>query len=100
MAFNNCITLTSITIPDSVVYLGEFAFHNCEKLSNVTVGTGLKEIGIYAFKDCTALKSISIKKTSGWTAGDVKILPEQLSTKEQAAIYIAIVYSDRVWLRA
>ena len=99
-AFNNCINLTGITIPDSVVYLGEYAFHNCEKLSNVTVGTGLKEIGIYAFKDCTALKNISIKKTSGWTAGDVKILPEQLSTKEQAAIYIAIVYSDRVWLRA
>ena len=100
MAFNDCVNVTSITIPDSVVYLGEYAFRGCEKLSNVTIGTGVKEIGIYAFKDCSTLKGINLKKTAGWTAGKIEIPTEQIANKEQAAMYLGLVYSDKVWNRA
>lgn len=100
MAFSTCTNLTSVIIPDSVVYLGEYAFRGCEKLTNVMVGSGLKEIGIYAFKDCSDLKSINIEKTSGWKAGELEIPAEQISSKEQAATYIGMVYSNKVWTRA
>lgn len=99
-AFNDCVNVTSITIPDSVVYIGEYAFRGCEKLSNVTIGSGVKEIGIYAFKDCSELKGINLKRTSGWKLDGIEVPGEQLSSKEQTAIYLALVYSNKVWERA
>ena len=34
-AFENCTSLTSITIPDSVTSIGEYAFYNCTELNHV-----------------------------------------------------------------
>ena len=99
-AFNKCANLTSVVIPDSVVRIGEYAFVDCSKLANVTIGSGVKEIGIYAFKECSSLKGITVKKTTGWTAEGLEIPTEQISTKEQAAIYIAMVYANKTLKRA
>ena len=82
------------------MYIGEYAFRGCEKLSNVTIGSGVKEIGIYAFKDCSELKGINLKRTSGWKIDGIEVPGEQLSSKEQTAIYLALVYSNKVWERA
>ena len=100
LAFNACESITSVTVPDSVVYIGEYAFRGCTKLVNITIGTGLKEIGIYAFKDCSSLKGITLRKTSGWKAGDVEISSSMLATKEETVNYLAMVYSNKVWERS
>lgn len=42
-------TVASITVPDSVTYIGETAFYGCEKLKTVKLGKGVKEFGDYAF---------------------------------------------------
>jgi len=59
-AFNGCTSLTSITIPDSVTSIGASAFGGCTSLTSVTIGNSVTSIGEGAFADCTSLTSITI----------------------------------------
>jgi hypothetical protein len=36
-AFQNCYSLTSVTIPSSVTSIGNFVFYNCSSLTSVTL---------------------------------------------------------------
>lgn len=62
-AFANQQNITSITIPDSVVILGDHAFEACNNLKNVTIGKGITEISEYAFANCSSLESLVIPDT-------------------------------------
>src|SRR2546423_12462224 len=42
-------TVTSVTIPNSVVKLGAYAVSGCEALTNVTIGASVARIGDSAF---------------------------------------------------
>ena len=57
-AFRGYKKLTSVTIGDSVQYIGEYTFANCPSLTSVTLGSGVTEIGEDAFMDCDALTSV------------------------------------------
>ena len=58
--FYNCDALTDITIPDSVISLGNKIFYDCDALKNVGLGMGIKQIPISAFEHCDVLKEIII----------------------------------------
>ena len=59
-AFEDCTSLTNITIPDSVTSIGDYAFNNCTSLTSVTIGNGVTTIGSRAFSYCESLTSIKI----------------------------------------
>ena len=59
-AFDNCRSLTSVTIPNSVTSIGNSAFADCNGLTSITIPNSVTSIGIYAFLDCTSLTSITI----------------------------------------
>ena len=50
----------SITIPNSVTSIGNYAFMNCSELSSITIPNSVETIGDYAFKSCSRLSSITI----------------------------------------
>ena len=50
-AFNNCSTLTSVTIPNSVTEIGYSTFGDCSALTSVTIPNSVTEIGYNTFGD-------------------------------------------------
>ena len=58
--FQSSYGLHNISIPNSVRSLGDCAFSSCNGLTRVTLGSGLKGIGGQAFKECSSLSSIVI----------------------------------------
>ena len=59
-AFTHCNLLTSVTIGNSVTSIGHEAFYGCSSLTSVTIGNSLTSIGFYAFTYCSSLTSVTI----------------------------------------
>ena len=56
-AFSHCRNLTSVTIPNSVTSIDSGAFKGCTNLTSVTISNSVTNIGGYAFLDCGNLIS-------------------------------------------
>jgi hypothetical protein len=54
-AFKDKTTITSITLPDSVLSIGYGAFYRCEYLATVSLGSGVTTIGAWAVGHCYRL---------------------------------------------
>ena len=59
MAFSNCQSLTSVTIPSGVTSINNDAFWGCKNLKSVTIPNSVKSIGDSAFGAC-GLTSVTI----------------------------------------
>ena len=64
-AFEDCISLESIEIPNTVTDIYASAFRGCSSLKTITLSKGLLSIGSKCFQNCTSLTSISIPSTVG-----------------------------------
>lgn len=59
-AFENCTSVTSFHIPDTVTSLGQRAFYSCESLTSILLPNGTTSIEAGAFESCVGLTVISL----------------------------------------
>ena len=65
--------ITSITIPNSVSTIGEYAFEGCNSLQFVTIGAFVQSIGKGTFQGCSNLKEMVFYPTKVPTVGELTI---------------------------
>ena len=63
-AFYQCFNLTEIVVPDSVTSIGQYAFGSCQAATTVTLGSGVTSIASGAFYGCWELKEVVSKPTT------------------------------------
>ena len=51
-AFNDCSSLTSIALSNSVTSIGYLAFDSCSSITSITIPNSIKSIKKFAFYDC------------------------------------------------
>jgi hypothetical protein len=61
MAFYGCTGLESITIPESVVSIGDKAFYDCVSLESITIPSGVTAIGKSVFSGCVNLNVLRVE---------------------------------------
>lgn len=59
-AFSGCTGLTSVTLPDNITLIDDFAFKDCSELTTINIPNGVTSIGTSAFYGSTGLTSVSI----------------------------------------
>ena len=62
-AFKSCTSITAVTVPDSVKYIGDFAFYDCDNLKTVTIADSVETIGVGAFRGCDVLNDVKLPAT-------------------------------------
>lgn len=81
--------ITSITIPDSVTYVGDYAFRDCKSLKSVELSKFLDSIRIGVFSGCSSLthlvipeevNSIEVDAFEGCTSLKTIYIPSSVTT--------------------
>jgi len=58
--FKDCVSLTSIVVPEGMTKLPDYAFDGAKYLTSITLPSTLNVIGFDAFRNCTGLTGIEI----------------------------------------
>lgn len=58
--FENCTHLQTITLPEGVVEIDDWAFSGCSNLTDIVLPQSLVKIDEGAFTDCSSLKSVTL----------------------------------------
>lgn len=64
-AFASC-AFTSITIPEKVTTIGQYAFQQCSNLTEINIPEKVTHIGLEAFKGCGQLEAVHITEVGCW----------------------------------
>ena len=52
--------LTSVTIPDGITSIGDFAFCGCQQLTSITIGSSVQNIGEASINHCDGLTTVDL----------------------------------------
>ena len=88
-AFSYCLKLSSVNIPENATSIGKFTFAGCSDLKYISVPKNVKNIGEYAFSNCTGLKSITIENPECEIIDDSHTICSNL---EQTGSYYGTIY--------
>ena len=77
-AFDNCSSLTSVTIPDSVTTIGRGAFRDCSSLTSILIPSSVTLIGhdnhAPAFRGCDSLTDIEVETSNAQYSSEDGVL--------------------------
>ncbi|HAH23255.1 MAG TPA: hypothetical protein DCL77_05785 [Prolixibacteraceae bacterium] len=59
-SFEGCSNLSAVNIPSSVTIIGNGAFNRCNSLTSVIIPNSVISIGAGAYSSCTGLKSVNL----------------------------------------
>lgn len=59
-SFDGCSLLTSVKLPESILYIGKSAFKNCKRIENIQLSSAISKIEDSTFQGCEKLKTINI----------------------------------------
>lgn len=62
-AFNNCVSLKEVELPEGVVSINDSAFKDCKALSSIALPSSLESIQTNAFWGCTSLSELEIPES-------------------------------------
>ena len=79
---NNPITVTKVTIPDTIRSIGDGAFHSCRNLISVVIPDSVESIGDAAFAECDNLREVKLPSTLEIIENDVFALCTSLEAIE------------------
>ena len=84
----SCSNLDSVTIPNSVISIGNVAFYNCTGLTSMTIPNSVKSITKLAFAGCSNLETISL--------GNAVEIIEELAFSRCQRLTDIYCYAERV----
>ena len=64
--FEGLDQLTSVSLPDTMEYIGWGAFSDCASLTSIVVPEGIKVLYANTFARCTSLRSVKLPSTLEW----------------------------------
>jgi hypothetical protein len=90
-AFQDCFSLTSITIPDGVEIISESAFNYCKALPSVTIPSSVIYIYAEAFRYCSTLEDIYVS----WTeAENIPFWPPNMTSNSDITLHVPCAAID------
>ena len=69
-AFDGCVALKSVALPPSLKSIGQGAFRKCKKLTSIIIPDSVVTIGARAFEDCETLSSVTLGKRVSYIGYD------------------------------
>ena len=106
--FSNALTLTAITLPDSITTLGTSAFNGCTNLITAILSNSINTLGNFVFNGCSGLTTITLPNSittlgnsvfSGCT-GLTNITLSELTTSLGNAVFLGCSILETITLPA
>ncbi len=88
--FRECVNITTVTLPDSIIRIGMASFHGATGLTEINLPFGLRYIGSNAFTGCKSLKAITIPNS----VTHIGKATFNISGLESIVIPDSVVYKD------
>lgn len=68
--FQNCVALTTVSLPNNITTLDQECFSGCSLLASITLPSSLTTLGNSCFTDCTVLNNVSVPNSvANWGIG-------------------------------